>query len=71
MYRPKEDKNAYGTSEEQMSAIKSTDRFRPARDFQGVDREKTNHPRDGPVQFEEVKESDPFGLDKFHGDLGK
>ena len=37
-------------------------RFVPDREFAGTDR---NRRREGPVQFEQVEEEDPFGLDQF------
>lgn len=53
IYRPKaDDTNKYGTADEQYEKIKSTDKFRPARDFAGVDRSKPQPARTGPVEFE-------------------
>jgi len=43
------------------SLMKSTKRFVPDKEFDGVDASQT---RDGPVQFEK-EEEDPFQLDKF------
>lgn len=37
-------------------------RFVPDKEFAGTDRSRR---RDGPVQFEQVEEEDPFGLDQF------
>lgn len=69
IYRPrKENIDQYNTD---IDSILKNDRFKPAKEFTGgVDRNTT--PRDGPVQFERVKdpeslkeEQDPFGLNKF------
>ncbi|KAK3093397.1 hypothetical protein FSP39_015058 [Pinctada imbricata] len=38
------------------------DQFVPDREFAGTDRSRR---REGPVQFEQVEEEDPFGLDQF------
>lgn len=63
IYRPKqEDSGIYGDGDTQYEQLKKTDKFRPDKDFQGVDRSKEAR-RDGPVQFE--KEEDPFGIDQF------
>merc|ERR1712000_629220 len=40
-------------------------KFRPAKGFAGAEGGESAGPRDGPVQFEKEKESDPFGLDSF------
>jgi SNW domain-containing protein 1 len=64
IYRPKkgEDSEAYGTKED-LDKLHDTSRFRPDKEFTGVDREKGAEPRAGPVEFE--REEDPFGLDEF------
>ena len=63
IYRPRaNDKDAYGTAEEQYNDIVNTDRFKPNKDFKGVDRSKPAVPRSQPVQFE--KEADPFGMEE-------
>mmetsp|Transcript_31539 Transcript_31539/g.38864 ORF Transcript_31539/g.38864 Transcript_31539/m.38864 type:complete len:164 (-) Transcript_31539:348-839(-) len=60
IYRPKADESSkYGTAEDQYNKLKSTDKFRPAKDFSGIDRSKPQAPRDGPVQFEKDP-TDPF-----------
>jgi len=64
IYRPRaNDTDAYGTADEQYNSIVNTDRFKPNKDFKGVDRSKPSGPRSQPVQFEIEKESDPFGVD--------
>jgi len=42
----------------------STNKFRPDKDFTGVDRSKPTEARNKPVEFEKPEE-DPFGLDEF------
>ena len=59
IYRPKaDDTSKYGTADEQYEKIKSTDKFRPARDFAGVDRTKPLPARTGPVEFEKDQGDD-------------
>eukprot|EP01121_Diplochlamys_sp_Union-15-3_P010250 TRINITY_DN2865_c0_g1_i1.p2 TRINITY_DN2865_c0_g1~~TRINITY_DN2865_c0_g1_i1.p2 ORF type:complete len:154 (+),score=36.47 TRINITY_DN2865_c0_g1_i1:41-463(+) len=49
-----------------MDEITNTSRFRPDKEFDGIDKSKKAEPRTGPVQFEKTREeSDPYGLDKF------
>lgn len=63
LYKPKKgDGDAYGT-EEDLKKLQDTSKFRPDKDFSGVDRSKAPTERSGPVEFE--KEEDPFGLDAF------
>ena len=63
IYRPRaSDKDAYGTADEQYNDIVNTDRFKPNKDFKGVDRSKPSGPRSQPVQFEK-ESSDPFGVE--------
>jgi len=73
LYKAKrsEDNEVYG-GEETMDKILKTDRFKPDKDFAGVDRSKAkSSDRSAPVEFEKKKdrqeeeEEDPFGLDKF------
>jgi len=55
IYRPRSDKDtSWGSAEQQLEELKTSDRFRPSKDFAGVDRRK-NSTRDGPVQFEKEK----------------
>jgi SNW domain-containing protein 1 len=66
LYRPKKDNDSevYGGDEEEEGDDKQgTDKFKPNRDFSGVDRSRRAEPRRAPVEFE--KEEDPFGLDEF------
>jgi SNW domain-containing protein 1 len=68
LYRPKknEDTDVYGDSTS-VEKILNTSRFKPDKDFDGVDRTKTDS-RQTPVEFEKDKpreEEDPFGLDEF------
>ena len=72
IYRPRgNDKEVYGTADEQYSELSKTDRFRPEKDFQGVDRSEgggAQKKRTGPVQYERDTTgdgaADPFGLDE-------
>lgn len=61
VYRPHVDGETYGAND--MEKIVQTDRFKPDRDFSGVDRTQPSEPHTKPVEFE--KEQDPFGLDEF------
>jgi len=62
LYKPKKgDGDAYGT-EEDLKKLQDTTKFRPDKEFSGIDRSKPTE-RSGPVEFE--KEEDPFGLDAF------
>ncbi|KAH3762911.1 SNW/SKI-interacting protein A [Pelomyxa schiedti] len=61
VYRPHVDNDSYGQTD--LETIAKTDRFRPERDFSGVDRSKPAEPHTAPVEFE--KEADPFGMDEF------
>jgi len=73
LYRPKknEDTDVYGDSTS-VEKILNTSRFKPDKDFNGVDRTKPDT-RQTPVEFEkdekekekEKEEEDPFGLDEF------
>jgi len=63
MYRPR--KGAEETASEDMDKILKTNKFRPDKEFEGVDRSKPVEPRNKPVEFEKEPESDPFGLDEF------
>ena len=69
IYRPRagQDADKYGSAEDQISDLKAggTSKFRPDKDFAGVDRSGGGGPsRDGPVQFEKQSD-DPFGMNKF------
>eukprot|EP01097_Dermamoeba_algensis_P011340 TRINITY_DN8777_c0_g1_i1.p1 TRINITY_DN8777_c0_g1~~TRINITY_DN8777_c0_g1_i1.p1 ORF type:complete len:307 (-),score=87.79 TRINITY_DN8777_c0_g1_i1:32-952(-) len=65
LYCPKKgDSEVYGS--DSIEGILRTDRFKPDRDFDGVDRSKPSVPRSQPVEFErKQEEEDPFGLDEF------
>lgn len=64
IYRPKKgDEDTYG-GEEDFKKLLDTSKFRPDKDFSGVDRSKPIEPRDKPVEFEK-EEEDPFGLNDF------
>ena len=57
----RQDEELYGEAQS-LEAIVNTDRFRPHKDFQGVDRE-VRQERTGPVQYEREKdEEEQFGL---------
>jgi len=59
----KADAEQYG--ENDLQKIISTDRFRPDKDFSGVDRSKPAEPRQGPVEFERAQEEeDVFGINE-------
>lgn len=62
LYRPRANENdVAGSSEEQYQKLMKTKKFKPDRDFEGVDRSMPSTTQRGePVQF--VKD-DPFGLD--------
>jgi SNW domain-containing protein 1 len=63
LYRPKKsDTELYG-GEEEVEKLLKTSKFKPDKDFEGVDRTKATEARTRPVEFE--KEEDPFGLDAF------
>lgn len=71
LYRPKVgDSDVYGNAKE-VDKLLDTKKFKPSRDFDGVDRSGGSHSRSGPVQFEKANQSrdgeeeDPFGLDEF------
>lgn len=67
LYRaPTQDSDMYGDSTS-VEKILSTNRFKPDKDFSGVDRAQATGPRSGPVEFER-ETTDPFGLDKFLSD---
>lgn len=63
IYRPR--KGADEMSAEDMDKILKTNKFRPDKEFEGVDRSKPVEPRNKPVEFEKEPEEDPFGLDAF------
>jgi hypothetical protein len=49
-----------------MEKLMDTSRFRPDRDFSGVDRTNKGGPRNEPVQFQPEKETDLLaGIDDF------
>lgn len=53
VYRPKKgDSDVYGDAEEQVKKIRDTAKFRPEKDFEGVDRSAPAQRRNAPVQFE-------------------
>jgi len=64
LYRPKKDADSdiYGGEKEADNL--STDKFKPNRDFSGVDRSRKVESRQAPVEFEKDEE-DLFGLDEF------
>jgi len=63
VYRPKKgDDENYG-GQEDMDKLLDTTKFKPDKDFSGVDRTKPTESRSKPVEFE--KEDDLFGLDEF------
>lgn len=62
------DTDVYG-SEEDYKKLLDTSKFKPDKDFSGVERDKKAEPRSGPVEFE--KEEDPFGLDEFLSEAKK
>lgn len=69
MYRPRgHDKEIYGTADEQYNELIKTDKFRPEKDFKGIDRSKGVKKRTQPVQYERDTTgdgaADPFGLDQ-------
>jgi SNW domain-containing protein 1 len=64
LYRPKKNEEDWG-GEEDMKKILDTSKFKPDKDFTGVDREKAKREgRSAPVEFEK-DEADLFGLDEF------
>jgi SNW domain-containing protein 1 len=64
--------DALGDAESQYKELKSTSKFRPEKDFRGVDRDAPSSRGNNPVQFErEEQEVDPFGLDQFLTDAKK
>jgi len=69
IYRPKavaDDADAAANADAEYSnLLKGAAKFRPAKGFAGAEGGESAGPRDGPVQFEKEKESDPFGLDSF------
>ena len=58
----------YGTADEQYKELVNTNKFRPEKDFKGVDRSKGTQKRTQPVQYERDTSgdgsADPFGLDE-------
>eukprot|EP00123_Amoebidium_parasiticum_P017455 comp23858_c0_seq1/m.41742 comp23858_c0_seq1/g.41742 ORF comp23858_c0_seq1/g.41742 comp23858_c0_seq1/m.41742 type:complete len:553 (-) comp23858_c0_seq1:252-1910(-) len=65
IYRPKEGGDMY--ADEELEKLKKS-RFTVDKGFEGADRAG---PRDGPVQFEQEKDEDIFGLDKFFTETKK
>lgn len=66
IYRPRQsESDKYGTTEEQLSKLRDTSRFKPDVDFEGVDRSAPGGRSSGPVAFEKGATDDPFGLDDF------
>jgi len=64
IYRPSKGKD--DISSEDMDKLLKTNKFRPDKEFEGVDRSKPVEPRNKPVEFEKDQpEEDPFGLDEF------
>ena len=78
LYRPHVDSEIYGNdansasaaaADKEMERLTRNERFRPERDFSGVDRSaKPSGPRTKPVQFEKSAEADPFGLEALLSD---
>jgi len=61
IYRPKaSDTDLYGDAESQMAKLSDTSRFRADKGFQGAEGGGKVAPRDAPVQFEKVENSDPY-----------
>lgn len=63
MYRPRKNEEDWG-NEDDVNKLLATNKFKPDKDFSGVDRSKASEPRNKPVEFEKTEE-DPFGLDEF------
>jgi len=65
VYRPKKgDANMYGANaEEEYNRLRDTSRFKPGKDFEGVDRTQPQQPRGEPVQFEKSMLDDTFDVD--------
>lgn len=67
LHRPKKDAETEGSygGEADYNKLLDTSKFKPDKDFSGVNRDKetAKQARSGPVEFEQ--ESDPFGLDEF------
>jgi len=61
LYRPRKGGEE---DEEDVNKLLATSKFKPDKEFSGVDRSKTSEPRNKPVEFEKTEE-DPFGLDEF------
>jgi len=53
---PSKDDELYGEKDLSMDKLLNTKRFKPDKDFEGVDRDEPIAPRTGPVQFEQDKE---------------
>ncbi|XP_019095070.1 PREDICTED: SNW/SKI-interacting protein-like [Camelina sativa] len=72
LYRPKKnmDDDMYGSADEKLDKLKSTDKFKPDKAFSGLVSEKTGK-RGRPVEFEKEDEQDPFGLVQWASDLKK
>lgn len=58
IYRPRSGVDVYG-SEKDLEKLRNTERFRPEKDFEGVDRSQPRAP--GPVQFERASEAGGAG----------
>lgn len=69
MYRPRKGEEDWG-NEEDVTKLLATNKFKPDKDFSGVDRSKATEPRSKPVEFEKTAE-DPFGLNDFLNDAKK
>ena len=59
----------FGSADDQINKLSNTERFKPDKDFAGVDRAVGKAARDGPVQFEARRdetrnEADPFVMGK-------
>jgi len=55
---PSKDDELYGEKDLSMENLLNTSRFKPDRDFEGIDRTVPIEPRSGPVQFEVEKEGE-------------
>jgi SNW domain-containing protein 1 len=67
IYRPKrDDSDIYGDVDSQMAKLSDTSKFKPDKGFKGAEG-GSGAPRDAPVQFERMREEDPFGIDDIVG----
>jgi SNW domain-containing protein 1 len=62
LYKPKKGEDDNYGNEVDLAKLKDTSKFKPDKDFSGVDRSKEAQQRSGPLEFEK---EDPFGLDEF------